>query len=267
MDFLLYCSTLAQVFYVVCIFGGASVGGLYLVRRLVSLDRLRENHEIGGLTFGVVGAFYGLLLAFVIVAAWERFDNAGQQTHQEAVALESLYKIGTAFSEPTRKQVMQTTWNYTTRVLQVEWPEMSRNDYHPQVVGAHLMWKAVLSCQPSNNREQVLLDKALEELDQISGARSLRIAYYRESLPSVMWLVIYLGCAITVGFSYFFGHRAFSSQAVMCATLAILLGISILAVIELSHPYQGNVTVSDEPFRYALSRMSEINLYQNPPHR
>jgi hypothetical protein len=40
-----------------------------------TLERLKQNQEVAGFTFGVIGAFYGLLLAFVIVAAWERFDR------------------------------------------------------------------------------------------------------------------------------------------------------------------------------------------------
>jgi len=30
----------------------------------------------------------------------------------------------------------------------------------------------------------------------------------------------------------------------------------------LAHPYQGTVTIPDEPFRYALSRMQEVGNYQ-----
>ena len=52
------------------VFSGLSVLGLYIVRILVPLATLKKNHEVAGFTFGVLGAFYGLLLAFVIVAAW-----------------------------------------------------------------------------------------------------------------------------------------------------------------------------------------------------
>lgn len=48
----------------------------------------------------------------------------------------------------------------------------------------------------------------------------------------------------------------------MCAFFSILLGITILAILELAHPYQGTVTIPDEPFRYALSRMEEVGNYK-----
>ena len=104
MDFMLYWNTPAQIAFVVAAFGGGSVAGLYLVRRLVPVDRLQKNHEVAGITFGVLGAFYGLVLAFVIVAAWERFNDANNNAHSEATALEAIYKLGTAFSEPMRRR-------------------------------------------------------------------------------------------------------------------------------------------------------------------
>jgi hypothetical protein len=77
-----------------------------------------------------------------------------------------------------------------------------------------------------------------------------------------VWIVIYLGCAITIGFSYFFGSNVFRAQVVMCGFFSIMLGMTILAIVELAHPYQGVVTISNEPFRYALTRMKEAENYK-----
>jgi Protein of unknown function (DUF4239) len=258
MDFLLYCTTPEQIGFVVLIFGGGSVLGLYLVRWYVGVDRLRENHEIGAVTFGVLGAFYGLVLAFVIVASWERFDQAGEHALAEASALESLYKLGATFPDPMRTRLTTAVRDYTEEVTYREWTAMAQNRFHRDSSGAHLMWQIVLSYDPANAEEQMLIDKSIDQLNTISEARSLRYIYYSTDLPSVVWMVIYLGCAITIGFSYFFGSRVFRAQALMCATFATLLGITILAVLELAHPYQGTVTLSNEPYVYSLSRMDAM---------
>lgn len=71
--------------------------------------------------------------------------------------------------------------------------------------------------------------------------------------------MIYVGLFITVGFSYFFGLETFPSQALMCGIFASLLGLTILAILGLAHPYQGAVVVSDDPFRFALTRMNEMD--------
>ena len=75
----------------------------------------------------------------------------------------------------------------------------------------------------------------------------------------MVWVVIYFGLIITIGFSYFFGLETFRSQALMCAIFASLLGLTIVAIVELAHPYQGAVTVSDRPLKYALTRMDGMD--------
>ena len=262
MDFLLYWNTPAQIAFIVLIFGGGSVLGLYVVRRLVPLDRLQKNHEVAGVTFGVLGAFYGLVLAFVIVAAWERFNLANANAHDEATALENLYKLAAGFSEPMRSQLETAILDYTNRVVKEEWPHMADMSYQPSKQGAHLLWSMVMSYHTTDPREQMLVDKSVDQLSEISQARSQRFIFYEDDLPSVVWFVIYLGCVITIGFSYFFGSNVFRAQVVMCATFSILLGVTILAILELAHPYQGAVVISDEPFRYAIARMEETGHYK-----
>ncbi len=262
MDFLLYWGTAGQIAFVLFVFGGGSVAGLYVVRELVPLDRLQKNHEVASVTFGVLGAFYGLVLAFVIVAAWERFAQANTNAHDEATALESLYKLGAAFSEPMRSQLDSAILEYTRRVVNEEWPQMATNSYQMEKQGAHKLWALVLSYRPPDSREQMLVDKSVDQLNEISQARSLRFLFYDDDLPSVLWMIIYLGCVITIGFSYFFGSSVFRAQVIMCAFFSILLGMTILAILELAHPYQGRVTISDEPFRYALTRMQEVGAYK-----
>src|SRR5260370_15763269 len=105
MNFLLYCGAATQIIFVIVAFGGGSIAGLCLVRWLVPLDRLQKNHEVAGVTFGVLGAFYGFVLAFVIVAALERFNQANTDPLQETTALQSLYKLRAAFPEPVRSQL------------------------------------------------------------------------------------------------------------------------------------------------------------------
>src|SRR6266481_7282548 len=262
MDFLLYWGTLGQMAFVATVFGGGSVAGLYVVRRLVPLERLQKNHEVAGITFGVLGAFYGLVLAFVIVATWERFNQANTDALEEATALESLYKLGSAFSEPMRTQLDSDVLRYVHHVLDEEWPQMANNTYQPGNVGAHEMWATVLGYRTADSREQMLVDKSIDDLNIISQARSQRFLFYQEDLPSVVWMVIYLGCLMTIGFSYFFGSNIFRAQVIMCGFFSILLGVTILAILELAHPYQGAVTISNQPFRYALSRMEAANTYK-----
>jgi uncharacterized protein DUF4239 len=261
MDFLLYMPTLEQIVIVIVIFSGLSVLGLYVVRVLVPLEALKKNHEVAGFTFGVLGAFYGLLLAFVIVAAWERFDRANETVQDEGVALISLYRLSKGFSAPAASDMQHAIRAYTHRLIDVEWPDMANSKFATidDSIGTLALWQVVANYRPEDSRQTLLVDKSFDQLSKLTEDTSLRYLYSKENLPSVVWMVIYAGLFITIGFSYFFGLETFGSQALMCAIFSALLGLTILAILELAHPYQGSVVVSAQPLRYALSRMDDMD--------
>lgn len=261
MTFLLYLPIAAQIVVVTIVFSGLSVLGLYLVRVMVPLETLKKNHEVAGFTFGVLGAFYGLLLAFVIVAAWQRFDRANETVQEEGVALISLYRLSKGFSAPVAGDMQHAIRAYTHRLIDVEWPAMRNAKFKPidDSMGTLPLWQIVATYKPEDSRRSLLIDKSFDQLSKLTQQTSLRYLYSKESLPSVVWLVIYAGLLITIGFSYFFGLETFLSQALMCAIFSALLGLTILAIQELAHPYQGSVIVSAQPLQYALSRMDDMD--------
>ncbi len=256
MHFFLDFSTSIQTLLVIVIFGGGSIAGLYLVRKWVPAQILREDHEVAGYTFGVVGAFYGVVLAFVIVAAWQRFERANTKAQAEALALTNLYSLSRAFPEPIHDELVSAVHFYADQVVHHEWNQMASMEFEKTLDGEGRLWRLLLSYNPKNAVESAALSKCMDEMDMLSDARQLRYVYYHEDLPSVVWLVIYAGCIITIGFSYFFGSRRFRQQALMCATFAVLIGLTIMAITELADPYQGAVTVTNEPFEFVLTMIN-----------
>jgi hypothetical protein len=55
MDFIDSFSTTTQAIIVVLAFSGLTVAGLYFVRERVSPQQLKEDHDLAGFTFSVVG--------------------------------------------------------------------------------------------------------------------------------------------------------------------------------------------------------------------
>jgi hypothetical protein len=261
LNFLLYFGPWQQIVVVLAIFCPVSVIGLFLVHRWIPVATLKKNHEVAGFTFGVLGAFYGLFLAFVIVAAWERYERADAAVQHEALALTALYRLAGDYEEPARGMLQHAIRDYTRSIVEQDWPEMANNTYlnKRDSVGAMGLWKIVSDYKPSDARQETLVDKSFVELEQISDGRAMRFMYYSENLPDMVWMVIYVGLFITIGFSYFFGLEAFTSQALMCVIFSGLLGLTILAILELSHPYQGTQTISNLPLLYAQTRMNVMD--------
>lgn len=249
MDEIEFLPTFVQALLITLVFAGVTVGGLYLVRRRVEPEALRTDHDVAGFTFGVIGAFYGVVLAFVIVAVWQRFERANDQVQAESLAVSNLYNLAQGLGEPLRTEMRNSLRTYTSNVLNLEWKEMAEGTFPPDQTPVQRIWEILLKAAPADARQQVFLDKSIDQLTQLSDLRRLRYVYYSADLPSVIWIVIYVGCAITLGFSYFFVTRRFRQQALMCGTFAALIGLTILAISELATPYQGAVVVSNQAFK------------------
>jgi hypothetical protein len=246
---------LVQAFLVIIFFAALTIGGLYLVRSRVEPESLRLDHDVAGFTFGVIGAFYGVVLAFVIVAVWQRFERANDQVQAESLAVSNLYNLAQGLGEPLRGEMRRAMRAYAATVLTAEWHEMADGTFSPDQKPIQDLWNILLEAAPGNAQEQVFLDKSVDQITQLSDLRRLRYVYYSEDLPSVIWIVIYVGCVITLGFSYFFVTRRFRSQALMCGTFAALIGLTILAISELATPYQGAVVVSNGAFKALAASM------------
>jgi len=248
-------STAVQALIVVVVFSGLTVAGLYIVRSRVSPQQLKLDHDVAGFTFSVVGAFYGVVLAFVIVAVWQRFERANEKAQDESLALSNLYNLSIGFDQPERGELQAALHAYATKVIEHEFKQMSDYTYRQNMEDENVLWQLLLKYAPASAQQQTILDKSLDQMAALSDARRLRYVYYSEDLPSVIWIVIYVGAVITLGFSYFFSTHLFRSQAIMSATFAALIGLTILAISELATPYQGAVVVSDEGFRFLIGSM------------
>src|SRR5213594_4844904 len=84
MGFLLQLSPPVSFFIVSAVTTFFGLFGLYLVRRKYSAEVLKENHEVAAIIFNAFGLFYGVLVAFVVFATWNGYDDATKNLQLEA---------------------------------------------------------------------------------------------------------------------------------------------------------------------------------------
>src|SRR5262245_42156834 len=103
-----------------------TLAGIFILRRLFSHDVLQQNNEFLGFIYAVVGAVYGVYLAFTIVVVWEQFDQADRTATAEAVHLSEVWRDVTVIAPPFRDAMHQRLIVYASNVVEREWPSMAR---------------------------------------------------------------------------------------------------------------------------------------------
>src|ERR671912_670616 len=105
-----------------------AMAGPVLVRRRVSLDRLRVNNEVAGFKFATVGVLYAVLLAFAVIVVWEKFSEAEDAVAQEAGAAATLYRLADGIGGEPGAAVRDSLTGYLRAAIAEDWPAMERGE-------------------------------------------------------------------------------------------------------------------------------------------
>ena len=95
-------------------------------------EALRKHNDVAGFLFSAVGVIYAVVLGFVVVVVWEKYDTTVSNVDTEIAAVSDLYRVAGGLAEPTRSRVRNQLTTYANGIVQSEWPQMSQRLRHPE---------------------------------------------------------------------------------------------------------------------------------------
>lgn len=228
--------------------------GPYFVRRFVPLKALRTNNEVAGFKFAVVGVLYAVLLAFAVIAVWERFSNSEAQVAKEAGAAATIYRLADAVRGDAGPAIRRQLSDYLKDAIASDWLAMETKAWASESTTAVLngLYKETLKLSPADARETAILSEILRQLDLLTEARRARLVAASGVVPGILWAVLVGGGFLTVGFTLFFGTENLRAQSVMTGILALLIFSGLLVIIAIDRPFVGAVKVKPEALSAVL---------------
>jgi hypothetical protein len=135
-----------------------------------------------------------------------------------------------------------------------DWPAMERGKGSPVVTHAlNDVYATLLRYEPADRRGTALLAEVLHQLDLVTQARRARVVVASGIVPGIVWLVLFGGAFITIGFTFFFGTENLRAQTMMTGALSVLIFSGLLIIIAIDHPFAGTVKVESEPLSGVLA--------------
>lgn len=239
---------------------GLSVGlallGQALVRRRVPHATLVAHTVVAGYVYATLAVVYAVILAQVVVAAWDGYEEARAAAEAEASAALDLFRLAEGFPQPARGEIEAALIAYARAVVDEEWPAMASRaaptaEAAARVVALYRVYDRVEGGALATSARYAA---SLDELDELDDARGLRLLASRRGLPGLMWTVLVAGGVLTVGFAYFFGVENRIAQGSMLAALAALIALLLLLVQSLDAPFRGAARLPPDGF----GRMLEL---------
>ena len=156
---------------------GAVVLTVWLIRRHVPATREGFDAEVSSQMLGVVASLFGLLLAFVVVIAYQSVGDAQNNVAVEANALAAIVRDTRALPAAQADQVAQAVGVYTRAVVLDEWPRMrTGTDSRQAFVAIGGIYRALQGIEPRSARTRVFYDDAVRQLSAALDARRNRLA-------------------------------------------------------------------------------------------
>lgn len=233
-----------------------AVGLMLLTRYLYGVSRLSLNNEVAGFKFAVVGVFYAVMLAFVVVAVWEDYRDTQAAVRDEAKAAVDLHQVSFALPDGG-PEIRESLIAYVNDVRKHGWPAMGLGQPSKKV-GEDLtaLTAAVLAVKPQDGRQDTLFQHSIELLTTMTDNRNERLDSSDGSVPGILWFVLIAGGLITLGYPAFFAASNMWAQILMTASLAALVAMSLLLGLAFDFPFTGNPHISVYPFDAALEEMT-----------
>lgn len=227
----------------------------YAVSKLISSEVRMAHNDRAGFILAVIGVVYAVLLAFVAIGVWERFQIAEQRTYEEASAIATVYRDAESFPSSDRLRAMLRA--YLKSVIDVEWPQMAKGE-RAQLDNALLETadREVRNLPAASLRLANIHAQMLAAMDLALADRETRLSMDASGINGIMWVVLIVGAFVTVAFTFLFGFDQTFIQEVMIGCLSFLIGLVLFLIVTLDYPFRGGIAVSPEAYRALLASLT-----------
>lgn len=218
---------------------------MYLFRRHGGqADSYFVEIERGTSVFAFVSTAFAVLLAFVVLEAYDSFNEARMGVETEAISVVELSRTADLLEEDDRRRFTGLLVCYGRAVVHDEWPAMREGTEEGSALVSH--WG--MGLREAEGRfdirtpiQEAAFLQLLEEQDERTEARRARLHEAVRQLPTPVWFILGLGGLLTVGWVLLLTDRREHAavQASVMAAVAALVTTGLLLVWFLDHPYSG----------------------------
>jgi hypothetical protein len=212
----------------------ASAGFLLLVRR-GDQERRKENNDVNGLIFAIVGVLYAIVVGFVVTSQWQNVASARDAAQQEANGIVQVYWVAQALPADQRETVQNLCRQYAQEVREDEWPAM-RHGRDPGTAGQVLLDRLSRNVHASSTPD-AQAGQLNDALNNVFAGRQQRLNLARQNMSGMMWFVLIAGGMFTVALSCLFGVASRTAHLIMIMSLVATLGLLLYASYQLQYPF------------------------------
>jgi len=230
---------------------GLGIGATaYFATRKSSVEK--PNLPVLASVCGAAMTLFVVTFAFLAVSASQALASARKDTFAEAGALRELYWVTTAMPDQERDWTQSRIRGYAEEVVTGEWPAMARGETsrHAQEVLDELR----VHLGQAVRDDPVARGEALSRIHDVYTARRARISNIGVGIPPIMLGALVASAAVALGCVLLIGFPPSWRNIVALGLLAGEIAFGLYLIVQLNHPFGGDVHIGPDAFQQALDR-------------
>ncbi len=230
------------------------LGTFFFSRKFEKMFSLTAEHNSTVATFlATSGVFYGITLGLIAVGTFENYNSVESTVNNESSSLGTLYGNVEILEDSSKVKMLKTLKNYTTFIVDTAWglqKEGVISDRGNEIM--HAFQKQLSLYEPKSEKDKILYNEVFKQLNTLIKDRRLRLNSVSSSLPSAIWLVLFLGAFVNIALTWCLVINNKKLDIIMNVLSGLLLGSLIFLIASMDNPYRGDFSVSPQSFQVLL---------------
>lgn len=208
------------------------------------------------LVVSMIGGLFSIFLGFVTFISWTNYKEATGLVAQEATQIYTIWENSRGLPSPVFQNIDKSLKAYVLSILNDEWPSMTKGKASSITQEAsNVIYSEFLKYHPSDSYSQSYYNRAVSSLNAATETRNQRINRLDILIPTAWYFMILVGSFTVIIVSIFLLEGIFVEICIQ-VMLCIFLAFYLTAIIILSHPLSGLITIYNQPYKTLIAKMN-----------
>jgi len=244
----------------ICIAVAGVNAGCWLFDRLLGKRIRALDNTVAGVFFGAISVLYALIIAFVMMAEWDDYNDLTKTITDETDKLNNILSHSSSLPADMQQIINREIGAYCKKVIENEWQMQGKNAIlHPSAIPA--LRHFLLTTNSSNAMQEKILNVLDQDLSAISDLRRQRLSHTHSQLPEQVWTIMYTGTILLIVFSFSFTTASVRLRRIYLSLLTCLVAMCFSIIYSLDHPFNPGAGLDSSPYQNVVN---ELALYHQP---
>jgi multisubunit Na+/H+ antiporter MnhB subunit len=221
----------------------AIVAMLLVRRRAPEGSHFQDGDRASGV-FGVLATGFSVLLGFIIVIAFESYNESVTGADVEATVVAQQVQTAQFLPEATSATLTGQLICFARSVVGPEWDALEAGRL-PDAInpwGAE-MYRTIKTVEPQTAVEQSAYDRWMDQTSERERARIARVHGAEGLIPAPLWIVLILIFVVILVYMLFFADPAEGAvtQGMLMGSVTAILTTLLLLLVYFNNPHGGAV--------------------------